>query len=484
MTRNISLFFILIILGFFLFLEFLSVPFVLESSYLAKVLSIVLVATFCFIVKREYNIRLKGQYFRVSSLFVIGFILVHFQIYVDYVVGNYQYMGHDYLIDTTIVPKSIVISSLALVAFYLGYFYRLNKSANSRNRIISNKPDIPIFSRGLVVLCYFLFILFIVNIDLRFFSGGMYGSEELGAIATYSHLYFVYAVFGIIILNSININRQDHTNISFYRYIRMQGAPLLIILAIYLPLILMSGDRGPALQIGVVFIGGYIFSQNKKLKGLYYIFLLGAGILFVSILGVARAVEMEGGSYWDRFENIGERQQSLSSSNSISPNTMELATVVRTLHVAVSYTEAYGFANGLFQAYQIVGIVPGLGTVFQNMTGKDQSELRSAEFVTGLLKADWGMGTTCVADVYLDFGIIGVIIAFLLFGYFLRYIDERSVSLGDYNLWIWVIVFLFLSQAIYIGRSTIISVFRDAFLTYIIIHISFVLNKFLVKNSK
>jgi len=419
---------------------------------------------------------LKSQYFKISSIFLVGFILVHFQIYLDFVLGNYDKMGVDFFIDKKVVQKSSIISSIALFSFYVGYIIKLNKETPLIK--VSIKLYDVYSTKGLVFLAYLLFGLFLFNANWGYFQG-KYGQEQIGGFADYFQEYLIYAVYGIILLQCRNMAILGKMPRSFLEYVNAIGYPLLLLLLIYFPLVILSGDRGPFLQIGIVYLGGYIYVTKKKVKIQYILIFLTLAISLVYVMGLARALT-DKNSYLDKLKNVSQLQMSLSTYNSISPSTMELASVVRTMHAAVSYTEKSGFTYGLFQGFQIIGIVPGLGSVFKVSTGMEGAELRSAEFLTRqILGADMdhGLGTTCVADIYLDFGVFGITIVFLLFGYFLRYLEENSFSQKIPSLFVWIMIFVFLSQAVYIGRSTIITLFRDSLFTYLLILVGLFINR-------
>jgi len=82
--------------------------------------------------------------------------------------------------------------------------------------------------------------------------------------------------------------------------------------------------------------------------------------------------------------------------------------------------------------------------------------------------ASYGIGTSCVADTYLDFGLIGVIIVFFLFGYLTRILEVRAFTRGIESLGILILIFLLFSFSIYIARSSILYSFNKFTLIYVI----------------
>ena len=84
----------------------------------------------------------------------------------------------------------------------------------------------------------------------------------------------------------------------------------------------------------------------------------------------------------------------------------------------------------------------------------------SSSFVTWINQGDYpnsGDGTSCITDFYFDFGILGVIFGMFLFGLITRYIEVNLFC--NYNIspiFIHVFGIIYLSNAIYIPRSSIL----------------------------
>lgn len=477
MKRNlfVSLFNNLILV--FLFWQYLIVSPILSKGYLETVLLIDAFGVFLFVSKTENIQLLKKQYFRISSLFLIGFLFVHFQIYIDYILGNYIKFPYDYLIDKTIINESAVISSIALYSFFCGYYIRMN-SQNNRTKFLTvdrnTKPIDHHSTLSLQILSFVLFGVMIFTANSKYFRGG-YGQEDIGVIANYAQQALIFAIISVIILVCRNCIADGKRGISFSRYVLSFNLLFLTMVGVYLFLVLLSGDRGPIFQIGLSLIGGFVFLTKTKLKVSVIVAFILISVVFVSLLGIYRS--SEGNNWQQKLESVNRFRENNWRNESFSPNTFELGMVVKSVHAGVSYTKDNSFFYGQFQLYQVVGIIPGLGSVLRSIFGERFLEYGSAEFITRQLHATWGMGTTCVIDIYLDFGIVGILIAFILFGYFLRYLDEVSFLQFSNSLWTYILLFIFLSESVYIGRGTIISLFRQCVIVFFLIKFSFLINK-------
>src|SRR5690606_32207441 len=129
--------------------------------------------------------------------------------------------------------------------------------------------------------------------------------------------------------------------------------------------------------------------------------------------------------------------------------------------------EAEGYRHGLLQLNQILSIVPGAGSVFRELTGLGDSDLRSVDILTEFQNSSHGLGTTVIADLYLDFSLYGVILFLFFFGYFLRILDIKVSGNSYVSLLSWVCFLIFFGKGIYIGRSSIVVIFRDVALVFI-----------------
>lgn len=483
--RNKIILFFVITLLLIQWFAFNVVSPIFSLSTISTTLFISIIVFILYVLKGESNLMLKGQYFRISNLFLVGFIIVHFQFYIDLVLGNFGTERMDFIIDLSIVNQSIILVSSALTAFFIGYLLNNREIIPKKN--YTSKLD---YLLGLELLVYLLFVVFFVTAEKNYFLGG-YSSVKLSTIAIYSQDYLILAIVGAIILKLRNllILRKEGLlkNVSFIKYVRKQGVLFSLFLLLYCLLVISSGDRGPVLQIFLVYFGSFVILTHKRYKLIGIILVVFLASVVVSFLAYFRHFEGTG-SFIEKIQMSQEMDRGMVSNKmSVSPSTFELATSIRTVHAAVSYSQDDGYWYGLFQSYQIVGIVPGLGLLFQNLTGLSPEELRSAHFLTAQIQGNevtHGLGTSCVADIYLDFGYVGVILSFIIFGYFLRNLDVISYSNLLYSKMTYIVLAIFLSKSIYIGRSTIVMLFREVVLCYIIITIGLIIGYGLKKSSK
>ena len=464
------LFFQIVIFLYNLTLLFFYTPRELEEKFVLSILVSVGISLFIFFFIKDIGKKLKKQYFRISIFFILGFLIVHFQIYIDYLLGNTKFFNFNYFINTQIAPKALIVSALAINIFFIGYILRI-----FFQYIRTEPTKIKIYNfNSTKKLEWFIFLLFLGFLGFANFNyfKGNYGRVELGAIATHIQTFFLYSVSAYIILVSYKIKR-DNLHLSLIKFLFSFSIPIFILLGIYMVFVLVSGDRGPLIQISLLFFAGFVYTQNKKINPIVYMMSIGLATVLITILGIIRSMK-PGASFVERSNQAAELNTTLTAQRSFSPSTFELAISLRTLNAAVDYTKNNGPKYGLVQFNQFIAIVPGLGSLFRSITGYENKDLISADILTHHILGSHpshGLGTSCVADVYLDYEIFGVVIYFLIFGFFVRGIEYKVFKNHIPNLLIWVIAFVFIYKAIYIGRSSITILLRECIVIYIIIRL-------------
>lgn len=433
-------------------------PLYSDSQFLNIILLIDLICTLSFfIIRKERYTIMKSQYLRFSFFFVISLITVHFQAYIDLSIGNLDADNNFLWINKDIINKAVVLSSIGLISFFLGYSFKNNISRNEN----ANSNDKIINIKYISVLNLLFFLLFLTQINADFLNSSLYGvgKRESTILLGYSMLLFECSMFAIIILNVYNfqlINRilKNKVRITFIDYIKEFNYSLLV-LFVYLVLIALSGDRGPIVYLVLGFLIGYITTTKIKLSKIYIIIIIIIGASLVTILGIVRSSNVT-----NVKDIITLKEKNIRYPKSFSPATTELAGSIFTLHLAVdNIPQSLPHTNGLFLIQNATVIVPGLNSTINKVFEIPPIYFSSSNLLTFLyLGKDptWGVGTSCIADTYMDFGYLGVFIIFLLFGVFTRHFELKTFVKKDSGLVSLTTYILFFSFSIYIARSNLI----------------------------
>ncbi|RKE04602.1 O-antigen polymerase [Marinifilum flexuosum] len=213
---------------------------------------------------------------------------------------------------------------------------------------------------------------------------------------------------------------------------------------VYLFLLILLGSRTIPLRILLLLLllyNIYLYKLSKKVVVLLIIF--GSVALFA--IGVIRnpSVALE---------------TSTMQVNPILKVGNELVINNRSLYVLMEQKDLYGINFGQTLLMYILSVIPFMQSIFLYITGWSVSDISSAALVTELYFGDKpdkevvGLGTNIIGDIYLSFGIIGVILLMFFGGILLKKL-YRSVFLKNNIIPIILYSVLFM-DVIYITRSS------------------------------
>ncbi len=446
-------------------------PNYLDGSHLIINLFGVLVMTTIFLLFN--NKELKYNFFRHSIFFVFGYLVVHFQKFLDYSLDLTNF-DIKYFVSPNAASKSICISSIGLASFFWGYFIydkiEINKSKNN-NKEYKYLPS----SKPFVILSFIFLILFISTVNPLYLTG-LYGMEGMGIKAGRFFNVLGFLINTVFIIQIWNLKKTGN-KISLLKYIFSYGWFFNLTILIFIICVFISGDRGPIITFMLLYFGGYFYLNNSKLKFSYFIILLISSAFIFSLLGSSRSYSLDI-SYNERIK-MAYNDNFWEKSNTTTTLTYELSNSVRCLNYAVDYIDKNGdYKFGNYQLQYILTTIPGYNTLWKYIDEDYQKtgsmkNFSSADYITYLDQGDnpsLGLGTTCVADLYLDFGILGVIIGLGIFGYFIKKC-ENDLLKNNINLFSLTISLIYLSFAFYISRGVILSQLRISIVIYCIISI-------------
>lgn len=437
---------------------------------LILILSGALVALYVF-SKEEYP-WLRGQALKSSVLFLVGYIIVHFQCYIDILLGNVSLDDRFLIVDSNIICRCAWISLIGLSTFIMGYFV-------SKGRVVSpvsKRCIVPL--SPLILFATFMLPIWVFSVGTAYFFMGGYGraSEiETGAFSTYTTLIFEMSLYAVPLLHARNLRIQG-VKLSFARFVSSLGWYNLL-LGVFTILIMLSGDRGPLIATGLFYFIAFLFHRSLKISRVKFCLLVFVAAFVLTLLGIARSFG-PGVSFGDKVLMALEAERSVES---VLPQTLELAGSVRCLHYAVDYVPSqHGYMGGRFFMKEICASIP-TGSRWLQLVGILPPKYQyggSANFITWVNQGDnpsYGDGTTCVADLYLDLGIGGVALGMFILGFWTRRFDVNLWSPYLPSLLFTSFIFVYTVKAIYIPRSSVMLEFKSAVWLFIIL---FVYEKF------
>jgi oligosaccharide repeat unit polymerase len=448
-------------------------PLFLDSGFIAEALMLDFVVIAMFV--SYYSALLKKNIFRHSVFFLYGFIIVHFQYLIIFCIQGSVNTKVDIWVDRTIVCKSLIISSIGMLVFIVGYInytlnsglQRLKKATTKFKEKSENRRPIV-----LIIFAYFAFLGFIYTADAKYLSG-LYGSVDPGPMANRLQLILNILIGAIIIINARNLIITSFQSKSFYQHVKKMGLFSNILIFTYVILVLFIGDRGPAITIILFYMASYVFRVKDRPKPAIIIAGLIIGGVLMTFVGIYRNV--------DNNLSFSKKVEEAFLDKNSTGQTSELAGSVRSLHYAVSSVPSkVKYKYGWFQLRQVIVAVPGSAFLLDYFE-PNYEDKGSPNLITYFDQGrfySYGLGSTIIADFYIDLGLLGVIAGMFVFGYFMAKFEYTAYSNMNVSYLLFVFIMVFMSKSIYFSRSTALSAFQDSVWIYIVVTI----NQYLFKN--
>lgn len=445
-----------------------------DLRYLPIFLLHAFVISLLFLLKKESFPQLKGKYLRHSILALIGIWIVFFQVPIDYVLGNVKPNNLFLFVNQNIILKSFVLSIIGLLCFFWG-----NLSAKISKRRLIEKKERVIKVNGLILLSFVSLGLYFFTVNPLYLAG-YYQDVGIGTTAYYFVNFFNIFIFSSFIQRCRNLKVAGVKIKSFGAYLRYIGWPILCLILIYLMSVVLSGDRGPIIVYSLLIISGFLFVTRIKIRVIYLVLLFLLGSIAMTVLGIARGGGKRGLSFGEKILSSiegGSVTPQRYGYVSFLPYTQELSLSYNALNTVVDYVPKYhDFFYGRFQVQRIFVIVP-FASIFYPLIFKDNSAKfqTSSSYITWIQQGNfptYGSGTSAMADLYLDFGLAGVMIGMFFFGYFMRLSEVAMYVTSFPSLFMQVFFMVYLSYVIYISRSSILANLLMVVWIYLILSIN------------
>lgn len=426
-----------------------------KPIYVILFIIMLLLIIISYVYSRRF---VTSSWVRPSYLLIFALLIVNFQTNLDVLFdfGNLN----DYLRDVSYSKyfgKTFILSIIAVQSFVVGN--ALIKIRNCHSNNIQSKDNNIYFW---LVCMAVSFVLFIMSIDVSsFISGAIYhGSGAYDrSVDGSSRWEMLFDVFMTIVL-SINTYKlkKNKQQISFVKYIRSFPLMFTLIVLTYLILRLLSGDRGPVIYTVLLILFSYAYVAKINVK---FIKVLLALFLAAFMMTLLNSIRMQDSSLnlKERLEEAINYMKYEHEISTISPYTYELAQSVLCNYIAVSDIDesVTEFQYGKYNLMELIGAVPGSSTIVYKLFKVDISKETTAEYVTKSYFGQYypyGLGTTALVDFYLDFGVLGVVLGFLLLGLLFQKIDDILLMQKNVSLVMMIATLKIASMAIYIPRSS------------------------------
>lgn len=411
--------------------------------------------TIYFIFRRDRSL-VSFEFFFMIAFWFTNLVYPLFYFQTDPSVGVFSLPFNQ-----NIISKATAIAYLAYTFYFVGMSFFETKKNDDKVFDVDEKYEPT--SRKVFYITISFFLLYIITGGHRILGNVYSGDAALEDQGISSYFYMIF--FSSSVLLTIFLFGSQISN-------KYKIQHIVLISFIFL-LFLSLGSRTLPLALGLAVLVSYN-NYKYKIPASIFLLLIVLGVLLMTFIVFARSVSFSDEEY---FRNALNNMQI----NSFWDFGMDLIMNNRNLYTLVDFADNQGYTYGLTMLGGFLSPVPFLQGFVCNTFGIPPDFISSAAFNTFLefgQGSSWGMGSNLVADVYMAFGIPGVITFFFVLGLLL---GKAKIALSGSIYWN-IFYFFLVSNSVYWLRSGFFDSFRYLIWALLIVY---VLNiKFLQKSGE
>lgn len=422
-------------------------------------ISIFVLLGFKFFKKRnDFYIR-KPSYFQLEILFWIFYFIVFYLPYTSLLVtGHVQ--------ESTFVPRqfleqsnrAITASTIGFIAFCLGRNMPILHNNTYGIKKLNNELKMSQFLQLISFLASLIFgILFLPQAIIMITSS--YIGSEFSDLSNTINYFFLQFFLSVLSINTLYVYM--HT-----RKFQMLSICSCLVYTFFVIIILLTGDRSGFIQllaIPVFIISHYLYKIKLK-----YIIIGGCFIFvlynFIETFRMMDEFSIE--EYLSLQEERNEKHEDDSSFNNTTTLTRASFYYIDCLNSPHSL--------GFFLTISALRSIPfGISTFFPN-----EKYYGTAQILTDVCHSNFSLGSSIIAEAYIEFGIIGIILYLFFIGYLVNYSANKLLTNknGIMELSMYAVVF---SIIIVLPRYSTAIIVRELVWMYLLL----ISTKFIYKNA-
>jgi len=457
---------LIVILSLLYYLEGIQPP---KKSII--LISLFVVAFCLFIIARfQQSSQLKGQWAKPSNVFLLAFIIIYYQYPVDYLIG-YKKAYEFY--SSLAINSCVLISDVGLLSLTLGLI-------NSKYNLKTFYKRTPVYRYPLplVVIQILVFVLYIKETGLsNILNGSTFESGYVREQGISDYFEYVLQMVNVAIV--VYCLSYHNSTTSFKDFLKTIPITSLCVIILYIILKIPSGDRGPFIITAFLLFYAFLYSCRKQIRVFLLLLVVLAGGYALSVIGIARNYDLSS-SFSERLREASisyKESGRFEDSMSILNPTQELAFSFVSYQCMVSGIEIKGdnHTYGRYQAIELINAIP-LGPRFvRNQLHLSGAEAASSSYATYEFFGhfpSFGLGSNIVGDFFMDFGILGVLVALFLVGLFYGKVDNELLLSSSSNVYVLAFAFVYATRAIIIPRATFLGELRGVVLVVIMLYIN------------
>lgn len=351
------------------------------------------------------------------------------------------------LIDFNYVTKAVSLSTLAISIYFCSYSHnkiRVQTCSLQSFVVPVKKLDIVKTIRMLLFWCTFA--------NALLFAKSNRGSAAITSAMVIPELYKIFLILSIVLSNR---NGAGYVN-GIMRFLK--DNMLAIIEAIVLSILyLLIGDRGLPISVVLTILCAYSFLY-KKISLSQFAILAMAGVFVLYAIRVTRASD-------DSLSSAGISAVARSTKDALSGKSMilvfsDLMGANCELCLGYEYVERYGLQYPLKLLLIPMQPIPKLPSIMGHLLyGKVPYELSLGYILNEYVSTpgySGSFGNHIVADVYIHWGILGLVFFFWLFGRVISTIEIKKYS----SLYGMCALLLIVSYSLYLPRDSMFTLMR------------------------
>jgi hypothetical protein len=400
----------------------------------------------------------RGNWFHPVVLFTVSYLFVFYQVPWCIAAGLDTGVFGAAIRDASPYPG--LINACATMAF-MGYaFFCCGYLLSIRYRVLHgngvngagdwNTVRYSVDGLGrmvgiLLVPCWIVFFGFAIMAGPAFLSAFTYSAGlDWGPGASYALI--IHGLMDALLLSSEGLRVVLRRPATFKQYCTYYDRRVLFYYLVATAPFALAGDRGSVVSAAFFLLGPYfVFVKPLRKRALVIAFVMGAVLMvFLGAMRTRDANESLGARLTKGSESI----RKLSWSPDQWPTSKNLALSYKCFNVVLKIVpEEYPYGLGVFQLGSFLSAIPFYRRVFP--LGKDYFG-DAPHFLTYYLHdgdMSVGVGSACLATIYLDFGVRGIPPFMAALGFFFGYLARKAQILGK-NAIFWQAIFYY---AIYWG---------------------------------
>lgn len=382
---------------------------------------------------------------RPSTFFIFAFFIVNWQMYIDLLLGNTSILNPVFINPNTI-NKGVILATLSLLSLSFAYNnYHPYKEKQTQHQY---SPNIQTYFS---VIQVFFFLYWASSLSLDDFTGQSYLTSGSFDNDKKGYQDILFNTSQIISLAYFLKNKTS----GYKEFLLNIPKEVIYTSVLYALIKLMSGDRGGAIWTIMLYFSAILYSTRKAPKVIYVVLVAFIGSFIMTSISFSRALGNQL-SFFEKITFLVDNKQVFSDRYfdiTFSPATRELANSLMCSHIALDEIENNNaeLHYGKFHFCYSLNMLPFVGSSIIKELNIDRLDKSSSEYVTVIHNGEnyvSGLGTTMVADNYLEFGLISLIFAFMIVAMILKIVDYYFVNKDNSDTPAWIII-LILSVSCY-----------------------------------